>query len=459
MENNTDKKSNISNNKISKTDLPLWNKLLTMFLRVVVGIVFIISGFVKAIDPWGTIYKLNDYFSAMSISLPESLTLMLAFSLFTIEFLLGIFVIFGCYRRVAPLSITMIMAFMLPFTLWIAIANPVADCGCFGDAIRLSNWETFIKNIFITIMAVWLLKYAKKSRCFIIPTMQWLAFASSVIFILLISIYGYLYQPLIDFRPYKIGEELISSSDNENDIEFEFIYTKNGKTVSFTAENIPTDDGWEFVERKEIKTNSNIKIENKQLRIYNEDEEDVSEDIISSEGEQLILFYSSLSDVSIASTYQINSLYSYCNRNQINMISIAATTPEQLLNWKDLSMPSYDIYIAEDTSIKEVVRGNPAIVFLKDGIISWKRTLRSIDIDDFQSDMTSNDVMSFAQDNSYILKSLISSYIIVMIIIVTLSHVPMVVRYARRRNLILKFIQKYILNKKINNKSEKSKTT
>lgn len=424
-----DKKSSVTNLS-NKTFFRNWKVWITMILRIIVGVVFVFSGFVKSIDPWGTIYKLHDYAIAIGLNIWDNLLMVGSFGLFSIEFLVGIFLIFGCYRKVCSIVAVIIMLFMTPLTLWIAISNPVADCGCFGDAFVISNWATFYKNIFLLLMTLWLVKYNYKSRCFIIPTLQWLAFIASSIFIILIGIYGYVYQPLIDFRPYKIGETLLPNDNNETAINYEFIYEKDGITKTFLEDNLPGDD-WTFVDRKIISDES-VSSDKRVLAIY-EGSEEVTDYVVLTEGRQLILFYSSLNEVSIASSYQINSLYDYCHQNGIDMISVISATSHQIEEWKDLSMAAYPIYTSEDTSIKEVVRGNPGIVYLEDGVIMWKSSLKSIDTDDFLLSETSNNPMSFAHDNNKILSSCISTYILVMIIITILSHVPMVIRYARRK--------------------------
>lgn len=414
--------------------LPTWNKWLTMLLRLLVGGVFAFSGFVKAIDPWGTIYKVNDYLAAFQIVMPDSIVLFFVFSLFTFEFLLGVSFIFGCYRRLAPVSAALIMLFMTPLTLWIAMENPVSDCGCFGDALIMSHWQTFWKNVLLSAMVGWLVVYARRSRCFIIPTLQWLMVGVSTLFIVVVALYGYIYQPLLDFRPYPIGETLVSADEDDDGSELLFVYRKDGVEKEFAIDNLPEDDEWEFVERKEVSlAGDKNEVASKSLRIYNSDDEDVTESVMLDKGRQVVLFYSSLDDVSIASTYQINSLYAYCQQQGIDMISVAAATPEDIAEWEDLSMPSYDIYIAEDTSIKEVVRGNPAVVFLEDGIVKFKSSLRAIAIADFMTEDTSTDPMSFAKDNKNILLKLTLIYLLTLLAIAVLSHVPMVVRYVKRK--------------------------
>ena len=414
--------------------LPIWNQWLTMLLRFIVGGVFVFSGFVKAIDPWGTIYKVNDYMAVLQVVLPDSIVLCSVFTLFTFEFLLGVSFIFGCYRRLAPIGAALMMLMMTPLTLWIAMDNPVSDCGCFGDALVISHWQTFWKNVVLSAMVGWLVIYARRSRCFIIPTLQWLMVAVSTLFIVTVALYGYIYQPLIDFRPYPIGETLVSVDEDDEVRQLLFVYSKDGIKKEFTIDNLPEGDEWEFIERKEVPSvGAQSGGALKSLRIYDSDDEDVTESVMLDEGRQVILFYSSLNEVSIASTYQINSLYAYCQQQGIDMISVAAATPEEIATWEDLSLSSYEIYIAEDTSIKEVVRGNPAVVYLEDGKVRFKSSLRAIDIADFLLEKTSSDPMSFAKDNNVILLRLILIYLFAMAGVVMLSHIPMAVRYVRRR--------------------------
>lgn len=419
-----------------------WKGWLTLAFRLIVGTTFIFSGFVKAIDPWGTIYKFNDYLGAMHFDVWDNLVLIGVFVLFSIEFIIGIFIILGCDRRLTTILASLIMLFMLPLSLWVAVSDPVSDCGCFGDALIISNWATFWKNVILTAMIVWLDLYNHKYRYFVIPEIHWIVFLATGFYINVIGLFGYIYQPLIDFRPYKIGETLIDSEETDSEEEFEFIYSYNGEEHSFSTDNIPSDDEWEFVERRQIKKSDNqetSKIE-KQLTIYDA-EEDMTHSVILDEGEQLILFYPSLSSYSIASTYQINSLQEYCNRNDIDMIAIVPGSENQIAEFVDLSMATYPIYTAEDTSIKEVVRGCPAIIYLRDGIIMWKSTLRAINNDDFLSENTAKDPMLFAFDNKKILHVTTWSYVGLLLLMVTLSHVPKAVRYAKQKAYFKKFVK------------------
>lgn len=401
--------------------------IITWTVRTLLGAVFIFSGFVKGIDPWGTMYKFDDYLSAMGLPAWHSPVIVAVFSLCAVEFMTGVFLLLGCFRRTSAIASLVIMAFMLPLSLWIAVFDPVADCGCFGDAVVISNWATFWKNILLTIAAIWMVAFSRRAGCLVMPALQWLAFIISALFIITIQTIGYISQPLIDFRPYKTGTAIVPE-DAESDDGLIFIYEKNGVKKEFTTDNLPDEEeGWTFVDRKEKSGNTaDDKISG--FRLW-EGDTDVTEEVLRQNGGQLLLLMPDLKDVSIATTWKINSLHTWSQRHNIDMIAAVAGNSQDIANWEDLSIPEYEIYTADDTSIKEVARGNPAVVYTENGTIRWKRALRAIDVDDFMSPEISDDPMSFATDNYGILRNLIYLYLIMTAVLIAISFMPRVHRY------------------------------
>lgn len=355
---------------------------VTWIVREAVGLLFIYSGFVKGVDVWGTVYKFQEYVSVFGFDISSNLILAGAFALCAYEFLTGIFLITGSYRRASTIMALAFMCVMLPLTLWIAISDPVADCGCFGDAFKISNWATFWKNVVLFTGTAWLIRYNKRIKCLITPAFQWMACVCSGVFILIICWYGYNVQPMIDFRPYKIGTALISDSDTGGDSGFMFVYSKDGKEQTFTEDSIPLEeDGWTFVRRRAVvREQSHTSTEGPDFRVLDkEGSEDVTSEAIIPEGSELLLLIPSVKDISASITYKINMLKSWADRHDIDMVAIVADNSGDIDEWIDLSMPDYEIYTADDTSIKELARGNPSVVYLEDGKIKWKTTLWSID--------------------------------------------------------------------------------
>lgn len=409
---------------------------LTWIIRELTACVFTFSGFVKAIDPWGTLYKVRDYLAAMHLDLWPNLVIVGVFFLCGIEFLLGIFLATGSFRRGTSVLTLLFMAFMLPLTLWIAVFDPVPDCGCFGDALILTNWKTFWKNVVLIVFSLWLVIYNRHCRCLIMPALQWFGLIATALFIFLIELIGFVYQPLIDFRPYPIDSVIALDGKNDADDEepeFLFIYSKDGVEKEFSIDSIPDEeDGWVFVDRKEVNPENAVKQlalkdNTKEFHIW-EGDEDVTEDVITSDDDLLILTMPNMGRVSISTVWKINSLYDWASAHNIGMIAVAAGSQEAIDRWKDLSMPEYPIYTADDTSIKELVRGNPAVIYVHDGKVKWKSSLKALNSDDFVTDQDLKGPMDFARDNRWILKTLTWIYLAFMGLLIISSLIPVLSR-------------------------------
>ena len=144
--------------------------------RFLLAVVFIFSGFVKAVDPLGTQYKIQDYLEAFgwAASVPAFLPFLASILQAMVEFCLGVYLLFGIRRRMTTLFVVLIMGVMTPLTLWLALSNPISDCGCFGDAVTLTNWETFGKNVFLLIAAASVFKWGNRITPLVTKRFDWL---------------------------------------------------------------------------------------------------------------------------------------------------------------------------------------------------------------------------------------------------------------------------------------------
>lgn len=408
-----------------------WLDLLSWVIREVTGIVFVFSGFVKAIDPWGTLYKFAEYFSVWGISIHNNLMIAGVFLLCAVEFMIGVFLMFGCYRKSVTVCGLLFMFLMLSLTLWLAVANPISDCGCFGDALILSNWQTFWKNVILTGCLIYLVKFNPGINCIITPAFQWMAFTATGIFIMVISWFGFNIQPMLDFRPFKVGTLMSIEASGDNESSFVFTYEKDGVSKDFSEEDeLPAEDsGWIFIRRKEIFPDNYSQNENQsqehEFRIWDrEGEEDVTEDALTQYDKNLLMLIPSLKDVSASTTWKINALYDWTHAHGIGMMAIIALHSGDIAEWEDLSMPRYEIYTSEDTSIKELARGNPAVVYVDNGVIKWKTSLASLNDKDFATPETSSDINSIAPDSQNTLKNISFIYLAVMGVLVAISFIP-----------------------------------
>lgn len=424
-------------------------KLITWLMRLCVGAVFIFSGFVKAIDPWGTIYKVSDYLAALHFDVWPSLTVAGVFFLCAYEFLIGVFLFTGSYRRSSPWMAALLMLFMTPLTLWIAISNPVPDCGCFGDALILSNWATFWKNILLCCALIWLCKFNQRASCAVTPYLQWLEFAASAAFILIILYQGFENQPLLDFRQYPVGSKLVADNvaDNEadDDAQYEFIYKKGEVFKSFSEDDeLPDEaDGWEFVERKEAAgfqekrgkeaVGNSEKVSDFQIW-NNANTSEVTDSVLRRESRYIIAVMPDLGKVSIATSWVLNAMNEWCLNRNIEMIAVVSATDAQLAEWEDLSMPDYPVYRAEDTQLKELVRGNPAVVYVDEGEIKWKNSLQALDADLFADGSKAKDATYFMPRLHEMLNKLIVIFLSITAVLVMLSLTTRL-KYRQAHNL------------------------
>ena len=263
-------------------------KLLVNICRLVVAVTFIFSGFVKAIDPLGTQYKIEDYAEAaglLSLTYPWA-TLGLSVALSALEFCLGVFLLFAIHRRMVSRITVVFMAVMTLVTLWIWIGDPVKDCGCFGDAVHLSNGQTLLKNIVLLACAVVLVWRPLDMVRFISRTNQWIVINYTVLFIVLVSIYCLYHLPLFDFRPYHVGADIKKGMEMPEGVkgpEFEttFIMEKDGVRKEFSLENYP-DSTWTFIDSKTVQTSEGYVPPIHDFSITTQGEgEDITEEVLA----------------------------------------------------------------------------------------------------------------------------------------------------------------------------------
>ena len=178
--------------------------------RLLIAATFIFSGFVKGIDPLGTQYKITDYLEALHIDwmFPSWSTLVMSVLLAMCEFAIGIFLLFAIRRRLVSKLTLLVMAVMTLITLWIVIADPVKDCGCFGDAIVLSNMETFIKNIILLAIAILIWRRPMDMPLLVSRSTRWIVINYTFLFSIVMSAWSLWYLPQFDFRPYHIGANI-----------------------------------------------------------------------------------------------------------------------------------------------------------------------------------------------------------------------------------------------------------
>lgn len=342
--------------------------------RLLLAVTFIFSGFVKANDPLGTVYKLEDYVHAMAwFTLPDTFLLGCAVLLAFFEFTLGVYILFAIKRRVTSVITLVFMVLMTLLTIYIVIANPVEDCGCFGDVLILSNGATLAKNIVLLGAAVLMNRYYRLQKDFLGVSMKWLIAFLSLCFIIGYAVYCIICLPVLDFRPYKVGtnlREAVMSGQQKFDVKI--IYEKDGQTMELSAEDEDPDSTWTYVETRRTEIAAEH-LATADFYVADADGEEVTEDILLADGYTLLLIIPDLMNADEGCVDKVNELYDYAQEKGGGFYCLTSSEERQAQTyWNDHTGAEYAYYIAEERMLKTVVRGQPGMVLLQDGVIVKK---------------------------------------------------------------------------------------
>ena len=361
--------------------------VITTVCRFVLAVVFIFSGFVKAIDPLGTQYKIQDYLDAFGWTgvFPEFVPFVASALLGMLEFCLGVYLFFGIRRIIAPRAVVAVMAVMTPLTFWLAWEHPVSDCGCFGDALVLTNWETFGKNVVLLAMSLVVLKCRRRLFPLATTRFDWLIALYGFLYILCMTVYCYRHLPVFDFRPYYVGADIrqgMSIPEGEEPTEFEtrFVLQKDGVEKEFTLENYP-DSTWTFVDSKTVvkKQGYEPPIHDFSMIRY-DDGEDITEQVLADEGYTFLLVAHQLGKANQSRMDLINELYDYCLEYGYAFYCLTSSSDEDILKWQEDTGAEYPFCLMDNITLKTMVRFNPGLMLLKKGTVVGKWSI--IDIPD-----------------------------------------------------------------------------
>ena len=347
--------------------------------RMAVALTFILSGYVKAVDPLGTQYKIHDYLVAAGMSdiVPDAVTLGASVLLAAAEFCAGVLLLFAIHRRTVSRLVLVFMAVMTPLTLWLAVADPVEDCGCFGDVVVLTNWETFAKNVVLLACTLVVFRRPMMMVRFISKTNQWIILNYTVLFILVSSVYCLYYLPILDFRPYHVGADIRKGMEfpegaEQPQFETTFVLEKNGTRKEFTVDDYP-DSTWTFVDSRTVQTAAGYVPEIHDFYMQTLDgEEDVTDKILDEEGYAFLLISPHIEQADDLNFGDIDMIYEYCMDHGYSFRCLTASSGDAIQRWRDITGAEYEFLHADETTLKTVIRSNPGLVLLKHGVVLWK---------------------------------------------------------------------------------------
>jgi len=274
---------------------------------------------------------------------------------------------------------------MTPLTLYIAIKNPVTDCGCFGDALLISNWATFFKNIVLISIIILMQVYHTKFRPFLSPKVQ---HAGAIVFIVIgvmLSVYSYRHLPMIDFLPYKIGvnipKGMVIPENAPSDVyKTTFIYEKDGLQKEFTLENYPKgDSSWVFVDQKTEIISKGYRAPIHDFSIMNAQFDDITQQVLNSPGNTYLFIMYDLSDTSIKGAQKAELIYQKLLKSGAKIYALTGSSDADIQKFKDKTDVTFPFWKTDPTTLKTIIRANPGLVKLNKGTITGKWNWRDFE--------------------------------------------------------------------------------
>ena len=355
--------------------------------RTLLALTFLFSGFVKAVDPLGTVYKIQDYLhegfgGVFQWAIPAAGVA--AVCLIALEWLLGIAMLLNVRTQWTSWVTLLFYCIMTPLTLYIAIANPVSDCGCFGDALVITNWQTFWKNIILLLLSICLVICRKAIPELFSWWMEIIITLAALGSVAGIMGYSYTHLPQIDFRPYKVGNHIPTLMEIPDDAEVDqyeitLIYAKDGKEQTFTLENYPKGDPeWTFVDQKSVLIKKGYVPPIHDFEIETLEGDYITQDILESEEPvALVVMY----DLSKTDTTQLEKLMHMIHEYP-RVYFLTASGEEEIfafaeeLGWEEET--TYSTFCFTDPiTLKTIVRANPGVIVVQNGTIIDKYNLRN----------------------------------------------------------------------------------
>lgn len=365
----------------------------SVIVRILAGLVFLFSGFVKAVDPLGSTYKFIDYFYAFNMPWMEPGALPLSIILSGTEFLIGICLVFNIMQVLANWGALLFMAFFTPLTLWLALTNPVQDCGCFGDAIILTNWETFYKNIIISILVIFAFLNRKNKNIILPFKVQLIVLLINALFITGFSFYNFIHLPVMDFRPYSIGtyipEKMFIPEDaaaNVYEQYFTLTDTLTGKTLTLESYQYLDDSTywhplttWKFISSTDpVMVKRGFQPDIHDFNITSLSGEDITSSVLTDTSYYFIVISYDLVKSDKKYLEKIIDIYRNAVSENHKFICLTSSTQDEIEKFRMQYKTPYKFYLTDPITLKTIIRANPGLMVLKGGTILGKWNSRDI---------------------------------------------------------------------------------
>lgn len=348
-------------------------KILDKIVAFIVGVLFIFSGLVKLDDPMGTQIKLGEYFEVFSTDfahffewfIPAAMPI--GMFLIVLEILLGVALLLHYRMEITAWILALLIAFFTFLTFYSAYFNKVTDCGCFGDAIPLTPWQSFSKDVILVVLIGYLFWRRDKFQSYLPQKPAAYVLVAVTVLSIYLGVYAINHLPPIDFRPYAIGENIAANMIPEEQPVFEYTFEKDGQTVT-SEKYLSEKDGYTYKSHKvlnEDKTTPKITDYN----IWNEEEGDFTER--SLQGTKLFFVTYNVKEASTDEMNDIVDLVSALD-SQVETIALTSSSSADFEIFRHTFQLAVPYFYGDATVLKAMIRANPGLMLLKDGTVLGK---------------------------------------------------------------------------------------
>lgn len=366
-------------------------KYFLWLLRIVVGVLFIFSGIVKANDPMGLVYKMDEFFQALDMTFMSHMSF--AFSLFMIAFeiICGVAVLLGYSFRFFSLMLVLLNVFFLFITGYALYTGKVKECGCFGACIKISSQATFNKDIVLTVLSLILFYYRNRVTGLFNRHLNTALMILATVFSAGVQWWNLEHLPYVDCMPYKPGNKLLEKMQPGPDykqavITSIFVYEKGGQKKEFTADNYPWQDStWKFVERKDkIISEASGEPEIHDFILLDTNKNDVTQQILTAKGYVFFWFVREFDKADLANLDRLKKLADKAAAMHVPFYALCSADRESSLAFlSQHGLTNMTLLSLDYTASKTAMRSNPGLMLLNTGVVDKKWSYR-----DYPSDMS-----------------------------------------------------------------------
>ncbi|MBY0434747.1 MAG: DoxX family protein [Cyclobacteriaceae bacterium] len=345
-------------------------KFLDQFARFFVGGLFIFSGLIKLNDPIGTAIKMEEYFEVFTQDFGSFFHYFIAWSLeiamimIVLELALGVAILIYYRMTVTTWVLLGLMVFFTFLTFYSAYFNKVTDCGCFGDAIKLTPWESFWKDVVLMVFVLHLFWYRKKYQAALYTMEGHTVMMLTVVISLFVGIYAIRHLPFIDFRAYKVGATIPKQMLPPEQPVIEYVFEKNGEEVR-SQKFLPTEEGYTYKSSR-VLNEDKIKPKITDYAVSGPEGEDLTQ--ATFHGNKLLIIIYDVRKASVRNMGRIRELTRGLD-GRVDCLVLTSSSSEQMENFRHEHQLAVPYAFVDATVLKTIVRANPGIALWKDGTV------------------------------------------------------------------------------------------